>query len=894
MENNEIIPVVEIVPQKEQKNEGGVELFLSLLLKGEMSTNLQEMLTMLQNIESYQRSLGDELTAFKAQTSKDMNKLRTGVIAHVSRKMNEQQKLVKEVLENNQTTLTQEQQEALKSFASGAEGLSADLDLLGERLSRHDLDSDSAHQELNSTLSLMMAILENISQRVENVSGEKSSPAEQNPESVKWQQDVSESLSRIENAQRAIKEEQDLLGVNLYKYTTEIKEKEGELMGALQELTQELGAGFESFATWAKEKDVVTGEQFSAIADAIKTQGETINVQSETLQGIVDLATQMTEKQEQVIAKVQEQGEAQSDSQRELLRVFESNTTELKEAVNKVKSETQGLFDAQNQTLNAQNQTLNVHTEDLAKIVSLVGAVREDISKLVPSMGNGDSGATQGAGSTAPTPQTTPQGGDGNTPSTSSDGENGAGTPPAGVEGEGSGQTPPVQPKGGNTDPVEEGEKSGQGEGTPSKQGNKKPKTPTTTDKTAPKKGDKKQPKAKEGKEEQTPKKLMKAKYLRKASEETLVLSEPKRPWYKRVKDFISNHPVATALIGGAIGLGIGFIAGPLPYLHLGFQAAVMGTSSALLGGSLAGVGAGLISSITSKLIGGRKERLYNKFGKMYKKCQRIDKQSHKLDEWVDLAEKQVANSREQQKTSKGILKALKVHRFARHFNRKKLKALRALRDNRNEKYNEVADKALDAKLKLNFLEDNDGKTKAIAGYLQKKRNNEAKFAEGKISKEEFDWNQEDYEDDVVSLKGGAEGITKVGKQKTYDQEAINIITNVKGTKSASHRAIVDEIKNRNSKVVKAEVVEAPYIGHDDVENEMAELVNKGKHEEAANLFNEYLVVAKQRKDYEDWMREQGKVPEPPVEMSEEEIAKLLNPNGNPNANAEQHSDKEM
>jgi len=56
---------------------------------------------------------------------------------------------------------------------------------------------------------------------------------------------------------------------------------------------------------------------------------------------------------------------------------------------------------------------------------------------------------------------------------------------------------------------------------------------------------------------EDVKKKFMRAKFLDKSRKETVILSEPKRPWYKRLSLFSVNHPVLTTVIGAGIGLGL-------------------------------------------------------------------------------------------------------------------------------------------------------------------------------------------------------------------------------------------------------------------------------------------------------------------------------------------------
>ena len=66
-----------------------------------------------------------------------------------------------------------------------------------------------------------------------------------------------------------------------------------------------------------------------------------------------------------------------------------------------------------------------------------------------------------------------------------------------------------------------------------------------------------------------------KARFLSRALQQTKILPEPKRPWYKRLAKFTINHPILTALVGAGIGTaviasGVGLFAAPSLLASLG------------------------------------------------------------------------------------------------------------------------------------------------------------------------------------------------------------------------------------------------------------------------------------------------------------------------------------
>lgn len=374
--------------------------------------------------------------------------------------------------------------------------------------------------------------------------------------------------------------------------------------------------------------------------------------------------------------------------------------------------------------------------------------------------------------------------------------------------------------------------------------------------------------------------KYKKAKFLSKSIQETAILAEPKRPWYKRLAKFTINHPILTALAGAGIGLGVvgaavgitaaAGITGMLSMANFFFPSLVIGSG-------LGAIGGGALSLVSRVLPGSKKERLYTKFSKQYKKCMNIDKAKDLFSTIEENAKNAKQKAREKHRNSKGLLKTLKVYRIAKNYHRFVEKLGRKGKRYMASKFVPAVDKAVSTKAKLNIEEIKSGKTMAVAGYIQKKKKLEAKYIAGKIGKEDFEADMQDLEEDVVDLKGGEKGLSKTTGQLAYDKEAMTLIDKVKeDQRSKSMDVMVSNIKKRNSKT-KIDVAERIYQDPDQVAEEIAELRKQGRDDEADSLQVELDDLIAKRKEYEDWAEVNGVEAEGPVDATEQEFEDSFN-----------------
>ena len=277
-------------------------------------------------------------------------------------------------------------------------------------------------------------------------------------------------------------------------------------------------------------------------------------------------------------------------------------------------------------------------------------------------------------------------------------------------------------------------------------------------------------------------KNYVKVNFLNKSLKQTNILAEPKRPWYKRLAKFAINHPVLTGLIGAGLGLGLAGAAcgitaaagltSMLSYANFFFPTLAISTAA----GAVAG---GAVSGISRLLPFGRRERLYKKFAKRYGKAMTFDRTKEAFAMMEEKHQEARKNAREKNRSGNKILKSLGVYKAAKAYHKMMAKASKKAKRYFGRKYVNKVEKALETKNKLNLAEVKKGKTMAVAGYLQKKRKLEAKFAAGKIDAEEFREEMQDLDEDVADLKGGEPGLTGVGNQMTYDKEALTLVERV-------------------------------------------------------------------------------------------------------------------
>ena len=392
--------------------------------------------------------------------------------------------------------------------------------------------------------------------------------------------------------------------------------------------------------------------------------------------------------------------------------------------------------------------------------------------------------------------------------------------------------------------------------------------------------------KKKKDDDKKKPKKnYVKVNFLNKSLKQTTILAEPKDPWYKRLGNFAINHPILTGLIGAGLGLGLAGAAcgitaaagltSMLSYANFFFPTLAISTAA----GAVAG---GTLSGVSRLLPFGRREKLYNTFAKDKEKAlaKFAAKEFFATKEEQHNVAKQEA--REKQRSGNRLLKSLGVYKAAKAYHKMMAKASKKVKRYYGRKYINKVEKALKTKNKLNLAEVKKGKTMAIAGYLQKKRKLEAKFAAGKIDAEEFQEEMQDLDEDVADLKGGEPGLTGVGNQMTYDKEALTLVERVeKERRTDGMNAIVDNIKRRNSKVdvkVQEVIIENP----EDVKKKIMELIADGKRAEADALQLKLDKQEKAYKEYVEWARAKGLPVEAPKALTEDEALDYESNNPNP------------
>lgn len=336
------------------------------------------------------------------------------------------------------------------------------------------------------------------------------------------------------------------------------------------------------------------------------------------------------------------------------------------------------------------------------------------------------------------------------------------------------------------------------------------------------------------------PKKPEKVKLLRDTTEKIDRLKEPKLPWYKRLGKFVIRHPFRSALIGMGIGLlgatGIGAVAAGS--LATALNTVNLFLPTILVGGGI-GATAGLAGSIISRFSKkGRKERLYTKFKKQYKKCAKLREKAELYREEQLLRLENIAELRESSRTGNRFLKKLGVYKFAKKFNRKKLKKLRVKEIEAEQKADLKTEKALDTKKKLNYLENMTEKTLAYGGYVQKKRKLDQKVREGRIDFEEYADDMEDLLDDAPALENAS------ALAKTFDGEAEDLILNAKNRSHTMNR-LLSNIQQRHTRV-KTELVEEEKFDTPENQKKLEDAVKKDPAKET-ELKTQYDAIKKRQ-----------------------------------------------
>ena len=285
--------------------------------------------------------------------------------------------------------------------------------------------------------------------------------------------------------------------------------------------------------------------------------------------------------------------------------------------------------------------------------------------------------------------------------------------------------------------------------------------------------------------------------------QQTKILAEAKQPWYKRLATFAIKHPVLSVVAGAGLGLGlfgatcgIAALAGGTGFL----------TAANMLLPSLPGVvgvgalGGGSVSLASNTLPKGQ-WGLFAKAGRLFGKVKKIDKNK----QWVASFEKQQEAAkqaaRERHRNSKGLIRKLKVHRMVSKAHKLAERTSRKVRRLYERRLVKTASKALETKNKLNAKEIKSGRTQAYAGYLQKKRKAEAKYADGKITAEELAERIADYDEDYADRDGGEPGLTKVGNAYSFDAEALEAIKIADADgQNETFQKIKQDVLTRNSR----------------------------------------------------------------------------------------------
>ena len=435
---------------------------------------------------------------------------------------------------------------------------------------------------------------------------------------------------------------------------------------------------------------------------------------------------------------------------------------------------------------------------ELKKVISRLDSFEKKLDDLIAA------GITPPVGENPPKGGPVPPAGDNTPPAGDNNPPKGGPVPPVGDnQPPKGGPVPPVgdnqPPKGGPVPPVGDNNPP-KGGPTPPAGDNQPPKggpTPPAGDNQPPK-GGPTPPPAKPSKP-----KLKKLRFVQKSLQQTKILAEAKQPWYKRLATFAIKHPVLSVVTGSGLGFGlfgatcgIAALAGGTGFL----------TAANMLLPSLPGVvgvgalGGGSVSLASNTLPKGQ-WGLFAKAGRLFGKVKKIDRKK----QWVATFEKQQESAkqaaRERHRNSKGLIRKLKVHRMVSKAHKLAERTSRKVRRLYERRIVKTASKALETKNKLNAKEIKSGRTQAYAGYLQKKRKAEAKYADGKITAEELAERIADYDEDYADRNGGAPGLTEVGNAYSFDAEALETIKIADADgQNETFQKIKQDVLTRNSR----------------------------------------------------------------------------------------------
>lgn len=385
------------------------------------------------------------------------------------------------------------------------------------------------------------------------------------------------------------------------------------------------------------------------------------------------------------------------------------------------------------------------------------------------------------------------------------------------------------------------------------------------------KKEDNSSDKDKDEKDEEKKKPNLKAKYLREVSELTRMISEKKKPWYKRLFGWVAAHPVKTILSTVGIGIGVGAIASGVVVAASGGLSALIASGTGITFNSIlstfgpilgSGVVAGALGGVALDIaavpvqIFARKSKLYTRFLEKRKQCEKIErKETHYMTKEQAHAEKK-SLARDKQKQSKGVKRV--VLKASREYHKWRERKNRSKRRDEAIVYRQRATEAIEIKNKLNTAENKSGKTLAMSGYAQKKRNLQNAYINGKVSEEDYKEDLSYLDEDFADMPGGESGLSETSSNyQTFDKEVLEMIEKMGASKSETMLAIEQDIKRRNSKS-KVEVYEDKWIDPEEADEEARRLAAEGRTKEA-NLIMQY--IAKQiseREAYKAMRESQG------------------------------------
>ena len=301
-----------------------------------------------------------------------------------------------------------------------------------------------------------------------------------------------------------------------------------------------------------------------------------------------------------------------------------------------------------------------------------------------------------------------------------------------------------------------------------------------------------------------------KAQFQKKSIEKMEKLAEPKMSAGKRFKKWLKRHPLALTAIGlgaGAlVAAGAGVIAaGGISALIAQAQWFIPTIKTVGIGAGV-GLGLGGVGEIIGRVAGlGKRDRLYKKFIKSKEKCEKFKDSMDLLDEEIKNAEQAIENSKQ-------AIKSTKI-KFAKSIMKKSTKKqidnLRKLRAKARVKKSDYKAKVEDfivAKQQLNAYEEKTGKTTAMIGNLQKLRKAKNQYAQeiDGVTDEDILEDAKDKFDSEIEKIGLDADVKKMSELsdnfKTGDKETEDIINSVKGAKSKTMQAMLDDIDSRNSK----------------------------------------------------------------------------------------------